>query len=238
MVPFCYSFGNTSLTEIDLITSSTWSGGAQSGNWYVGIVGEIDQFSMELSEPLSIGVEYTLSFYDASWENKCSTPIDIGLSTNDNSFGTLIYSSSDTPSVGEWHPRIFTFTAPNNGEYISVRGQNSMCWSKVDNFCIDTSCLVEIPVVEILMPNVFTPNGDNINDIFKPILFEGVKQSKLTIFNRWGQILFETEDITTSGWDGSHNSNQCTDGVYFWMLQYIDIFDTPKTEHGFFTLVR
>jgi len=76
-----------------------------------------------------------------------------------------------------------------------------------------------------------------VNDIFKPIKFKGMKQGKMTILNRWGQTVFETEDIL-NGWDGIHNNQQCTDGVYYWIVTYIDIFDEMKTETGFLTLIR
>lgn len=237
LVPFCYSFGSFSSTHIDLITSNTWNGGPQSGNWYVGIQGGgIDQFSMELSESLILGNAYSLSFYDNTRGNPCSTPIEIGLSTVNNNFGTLIYTAPVAPTTNEWKPRIFTFTAPNNGEFITVRAQNANCWVAVDNFClsIDTSC-IELP--EFAMPNVFTPNNDGINDFFKPISFKGMKQGKMTILNRWGQTVFETEDIL-NGWDGLHINQQCTDGVYYWIVTYTDIFDETKTETGFLTLIR
>ncbi|HRE75988.1 MAG TPA: gliding motility-associated C-terminal domain-containing protein [Flavobacteriales bacterium] len=238
LVPFCFSFGSSSLTEIDLITTGSWDGGPQSGNWYVGIRGGgIDQFSMEISVPLIAGATYEMSFYDRTRSNNCSTPapVEIGLSIANNNFGTLIYTSP-APTIGEWKPRVFTFTAPNNGQFITVRAQSASCWVKVDNFClaVDTSC-IELP--EFVMPNVFTPNNDDVNDIFKPIKFKGMKQGKMTILNRWGQTVFETEDIL-NGWDGIHNNQQCTDGVYYWIVTYIDIFDEMKTETGFLTLIR
>jgi gliding motility-associated-like protein len=66
-----------------------------------------------------------------------------------------------------------------------------------------------------IIPNIFTPNGDNINDVF---FIEGLINfpgSRLTIYNRWGQLVFEDGDYALrNSWDGSSVS----DGVYFWIL--------------------
>jgi gliding motility-associated-like protein len=78
-----------------------------------------------------------------------------------------------------------------------------------------------------LIPNVITPNGDNLNDCF---YIEGIKLggecSHLQIYNRWGQMMF---DSNTDGicWDGTYNGNKATAGVYFYILNYID-----KDYHG------
>ena len=236
MVDYCHSFGDFALTNIDLLTSATWVGFPQTGNWYVGIHGSgVDQFSMELSDSLVIGQEYTISFYDNTNGNPCTTPIEIGISLTNNNFGSLVYTTPVAPSVGEWKPRVFSFAATTSAKHITVRAKGN-CWVAVDNFCltIDTGC-IELPKLQ--MPNVFTPNEDGVNDIFKPISYQGIKEGTLTIINRWGNKVFETNDIN-SGWNGLHNNKECTEGVYYWIVTYTDIFDETKTENGFLTLIR
>jgi len=83
------------------------------------------------------------------------------------------------------------------------------------------------------LPNVFTPNGDSKNDLFVPIDCEKggeinpyptVDHVDLTIFNRWGKIMFTTNDPKIN-WDGrNRNNNQlCPDGVYFYVCQVYEI---------------
>lgn len=235
MVQNCYSFGTTSTVNIDMISSGVWDGLAQSGNWYVGIEsGNVDRFSMELSESLVAGETYQLSFYDRARAENGIAPVSVGVSSQNNDFGTLIYTASD-PEVGVWKLRVFTFIAPINGQFITVRAEDTFQWVKVDNFCLSSEMTcVETP--ELIMPNVFTPNADGINDNFSPVTFKGIVKSELIVFNRWGQVIFETEDLQ-AGWDGTFNNAPCKDGVYFWVASYTDIFEQSVIEHGNFTLI-
>jgi len=71
---------------------------------------------------------------------------------------------------------------------------------------------------EYELPNVFTPNGDRNNDLFGPFPYRGVKQIDLQIFNRWGQVVFETQDPDIN-WKGSYkdSSEPLPDGVYYYL---------------------
>jgi gliding motility-associated-like protein len=67
---------------------------------------------------------------------------------------------------------------------------------------VDTQWVKLVKNIQVFVPNVFTPNGDNVNDILKPITF-GIKQvNAFTIFNRWGQLCYQTQNIK-QGWDGT-----------------------------------
>lgn len=70
--------------------------------------------------------------------------------------------------------------------------------------------------------NVFTPNGDGKNDVFlfKPI--STVARFNLKICNRWGDVIFETNDLQ-QGWDGRHKGNACSTGIYFWYIEFMCI---------------
>jgi gliding motility-associated-like protein len=73
---------------------------------------------------------------------------------------------------------------------------------------------------DLIVPNTFTPNGDIVNDVYKlyseNICFPTVIEA--AIYNRWGQMVFETEDIFSHGWDGKFQGKAVPDGVYFIML--------------------
>ncbi len=75
--------------------------------------------------------------------------------------------------------------------------------------------LIEI-VDEIVVPNVITPNGDGVNDLFT-IKTQGLKSYELTIWNRWGTKVFATTNALDH-WDGKLNGNPVPNGVYFYIL--------------------
>lgn len=69
------------------------------------------------------------------------------------------------------------------------------------------------------MPNAFSPNGDGINDVYKPKNgYQSIVEFHAIIVNRWGQKLFEWDD-PSQGWDGTYNGNPVKDGVYYCMVK-------------------
>ena len=86
------------------------------------------------------------------------------------------------------------------------------------------------------MPNVFSPNKDGVNDIFKPIKFECIAEATLKIYNRWGQLVHQTSEFPLS-WDGNTKGKNCSAGVYFWILE-INGKEGNKKESGSVSLFR
>lgn len=89
---------------------------------------------------------------------------------------------------------------------------------------------------KLLLPNIFTPNNDNRNDVFRPMEMCGVASGTLKIFNRWGQLVFETSEIN-AGWNGRVNGSKSADGVYFYLVEYADFNGQQKKEKGWVELV-
>ncbi len=92
------------------------------------------------------------------------------------------------------------------------------------------------------LPNVFTPNGDNINDEFIPYPYTSVEQIELQIFNRWGKTVFETNDPDIN-WDGKNmnNNSDCSEGAYFYVCDVFEIRLTglsKRTLTGSVTIIR
>jgi gliding motility-associated-like protein len=77
------------------------------------------------------------------------------------------------------------------------------------------SYLMQDDVPEVQMPNVFTPNGDQSNEAFCPITLKNVTDAHLTIYNRWGRLLYQTKDAER-GWNGNGHPA----GIYYWSLFY------------------
>jgi gliding motility-associated-like protein len=89
------------------------------------------------------------------------------------------------------------------------------------------------------IPNAFTPNGDGVNDNFK--IFgsppDNITLFNMQIFNRWGQVIFSTTDIT-KGWDGKRNGEICPDDDYIWVIFYEDNNKRKTSNKGSITLLR
>ncbi|MFM2255793.1 MAG: hypothetical protein RLZZ47_1282, partial [Bacteroidota bacterium] len=78
------------------------------------------------------------------------------------------------------------------------------------------------PSLSIYIPNAFTPNntGPSVNNTFKPITGSYLK-AQFSIYNRWGEKLFETNNLT-NGWDGKSNGLDCEEGTYLYKLVIFD----------------
>lgn len=108
----------------------------------------------------------------------------------------------------------------------------------VDEICVSTEfedCNGLKPTCRL--PNVFTPNNDAINDVFEPILFENITISELVIFNRWGNIVYQTNENDVL-WNGEYKGKPCSEGTYFWKVDYYTITGESKTQNGFVHLLR
>ena len=85
-----------------------------------------------------------------------------------------------------------------------------------------------------LVPNAFTPNGDGLNDTFRPVATgDLIRQFSMVIYNRWGQKVFETSDPSI-GWDGE----DAPAGVYSWVISFSDMVGKVAKIKGSVTLVR
>ncbi|MCF8298470.1 MAG: gliding motility-associated C-terminal domain-containing protein [Saprospiraceae bacterium] len=96
----------------------------------------------------------------------------------------------------------------------------------------------------LIVPKVFTPNGDGVNDVFliQSLDYSALKDFKIIIYNRWGNLVFESDDIKKA-WDGKEGKNDLDEGVYVYSFS-VKIYN-PETnefeevEHrGTLTLLR
>lgn len=142
------------------------------------------------------------------------------LYTNNQSFGggSYLWDFGDGQTSTEVEP-IHTYT--EEGVYdITLVASNS-------SGCRDTARLASVVRVEkaaqIIMPNAFTPgvdgpgSGDGQNDVFLP-LTRGVTEFQMMVFNRWGQLLFETTNAEV-GWDGYFKGKPCQQDVYVYKIR-------------------
>jgi gliding motility-associated-like protein len=111
-----------------------------------------------------------------------------------------------------------------------------------DNGCVDsTSQTVEVLIQPVIyMPNAFAPNGTPDNARFKGYGI-GVASAELTIFDRWGTILFYSDDmneILTTGWDGTYKGEAAQQGAYAYKLKASFYTGSSFERLGTVTLIR
>lgn len=104
--------------------------------------------------------------------------------------------------------------------------------------CSDMLCLdiVVLNTSALEIPNVFTPNGDGVNDVFH-MNNVNITSYSLNIFNRWGESVFKTDDVS-KGWDGTVNGKTVPDGTYLFLLEAKGADDVIYNKTGHVTLSR
>jgi len=90
---------------------------------------------------------------------------------------------------------------------------------------------------EFYIPNLFSPNQDNVNDTWKPIIGTSLEVIQIAVYDRWGESVFSSSDRNT-GWNGLYRNKPCISGVYIYMIQVKDKTGKTKTYSGDLTLVR
>ncbi|MCH2225734.1 MAG: DNRLRE domain-containing protein, partial [Crocinitomicaceae bacterium] len=124
------------------------------------------------------------------------------------------------------------FSTSEAGDYWLQLTTNSGVF--IDSFTV----IIEDCSSAISLPNVFTPNGDHINDIFTPTKLKGIQSMNTRILNRWGQLVFETSSKLIS-WDGTtKNAKDVIEGTYFWSITYTTDQGNTDEVHGFVQLVK
>jgi gliding motility-associated-like protein len=93
------------------------------------------------------------------------------------------------------------------------------------------------PCDDITVPNVFSPNGDGLNDFISFFLMDATC-FEMDIYNRWGYAVFHSGDPQKQ-WNGESDTGEpLSEGVYFWVLHYCPKNVPPKTQHGFIHLFK
>ena len=129
----------------------------------------------------------------------------------------LILDASYPNSTYQWQDGsvLPQFTVTTAGTYaVLITGQ---CGTTTDSATVkfdNCDCIFYVP-------NAFTPNGDGKNDIFLPKYHCLLNNYELKVFNRWGQLVFESRNPAV-GWDGSYGNRQQETGTYIWELNYED----------------
>jgi gliding motility-associated-like protein len=140
---------------------------------------------------------------------------------------TWIYNSADT--VGTTYQITVTPLEEGNSYTVYVTDQNG---------CAGTATIsvpVTLPTYDV--PNAFSPNGDEINDVFHVVSTGLIQVISMEIFNRWGQKVYSGSG-ENAGWNGMFNGQEAASDVYLYTLEIILPDGTPVELKGDLTLIR
>ena len=141
------------------------------------------------------------------------------------------------------HPQLntnasYTWQDASNSSTYLVKGIGTYELT-VTNECgtFSDEIIITPGLCNIEMPNVFTPNGDGLNDVFRVKYPFTVRSFLFTVYNRFGQKMFETTDMT-KGWDGNYQSQPQPMGSYVWLIQLTADTKPAQSYKGVINLIR
>ena len=239
------------LCEFDnpIYLSSSIAGGVWSGN------GLVDSNTGEFSPSIAGPGLHTLNYYIAG-SCPVSQSIDVevisSIELTIDSVDILCHDDEDfylSASIngGIWNgigvdanSGLLTINEAGVGIHEIVYISNGTCSAQDTIEIIITDTCNTANEGLCFVPNAFTPNGDQFNQTFMPIIDHGVSEGsyELLIFNRWGELIFTSRD-TNIGWDGTYNGETVKDDVYIWTLKFKHLYSDKRTElTGHVTLFR
>jgi gliding motility-associated-like protein len=167
--------------------------------------------------------------------------------TIDNPTISFTDKSTDAYGIASW---LWNFADPLN-DVPSTQQNPSHSYGDTGSFCATltvtnihgckdsiTECLIISPAYSLYIPNAFSPDGDGKNDVFMP-KGQYVSNFKMYIFDRWGMMLYYTDDIT-KGWPGTVNggSRVCQEDTYVYMIEATDNLGQQHKYIGKVTLLK
>ncbi|MBW8049899.1 MAG: T9SS type B sorting domain-containing protein [Cytophagales bacterium] len=162
--------------------------------------------------------------------------------------GNLIsFIDSSLTNPDSWHWDFgdgYTSVTQNPTHTYAKAGTYNVCLTVTSKGCGTDSLCKTIKIVKennLFIPNAFTPNKDGENDVFRIIDSSGIKNIYLAIYNRWGEIVFETGDIkeaTETGWNGKYKGKESGIAVFVYYLEVEFLDGENKIEKGDITLIR
>jgi gliding motility-associated-like protein len=159
--------------------------------------------------------------------------VDLGPNTCLNKQDSIVIKTVAGQGTYNW------MNVQGNSPSFTVK-QPGTYWVSVTNGCgttRDSITVYDRCQFDFYMPNAFTPNGDNNNDHFKIPSLNKNRLIKFTIYNRYGQVVFETTDIK-KGWDGTYKNKRQSTGTYVYYIIMETLDQKRVIQKGPFTLIN
>jgi len=149
-----------------------------------------------------------------------------------NNMPVTFYLPGDSSIKYRWQNGTTTnqFTAFTPGKYWVTA--ISSCNAIIDSVNVHDNC-----TPDVFIPSAFTPNNDGLNDVFRIPEINGQHLLNLNIYNRYGQLIFYT-DNASDGWDGTINGTPQTTGTYIYITRYSDLAGKLHILKGTVSLIR
>lgn len=146
----------------------------------------------------------------------------------------LLLDASNEGATYQWN------TGSENSSIVVSEGGAYSVTIKVGDCSAEESIqvLFEDCEVRFEIPNVFSPNADNFNDVWKASIAQNIDSISTTVFNRWGQEVYNSDELSIN-WNGQNEEGQrLAPGVYFYIIQYVDRYQNREELKGSITLLR
>lgn len=149
------------------------------------------------------------------------------------------YGTIDLKSLQNFNQYLWSSGANTSTITISKPG---LYWLQVkdNNNCPGKDSIIVNPkdcLQGFFIPNAFTPDNDGKNDLFKPLIFGDIKQYRFVVYDRWGQVVFQSQR-PGDGWNGKYHGMDRDSNVFTWTCQYQLAGQPLKIEKGTVLLVR
>lgn len=197
-----------------------------SGNFTVTLSVSNDDGTSTFSMPVNINPN---PIVNASGD----TLIDLGgsadLSLTTNTAGDIVWSPSDNVNCSDC-PEVIATPYITTNYTVTVTDINGCSGSDIVIVMVDNDEDI------IGVPSAFSPNNDGFNDLVR-VLGVGIEEMHFKIYNRYGQLVFETTD-QNEGWDGVFNGQKLNQGVFAYTLEYILVNGVEGKKEGSITLIK
>lgn len=228
---FCDSIFKKLLIPNKDLTSIQWNTGSQDS---VLIVTQAGTYSVLLTDTLgcqkSDSVEYTLTY---------SPSIDLGKDTS------ICVNTPISIGVPDYFVKYF-WNEKEGNHMLEVADSGFYKLRIIDEYGCEAEDILEVKIDEnalpnyLYIPNAFRPNGNGIADRFPYTKTIRQPEFHLLVFNRWGQKLFDSKDMSDGPqmWDGTYNNIMSEEAVYAYLITYKACNGRKKVEKGTFHLFR
>ena len=237
--PYCTADGSVTLTSAD--GGGTWSGNGITN----GTNGTFDP-------SVAGGGTHTITY---GIPGACGDTATINITVNESpDISAVSQSESCTgASDGEINITVIGGASPysylwspegsgtstdglGEGTYIITTIDDNGCQRSVTVVLDDPDIPCDITTPHVVVPTVFSPNGDGQNDVLY-VRGEGVVSLEFIVYTRWGEKVFESTDLN-SGWDGTYKGNPMDPAVFVYSLRATLVNDEEVNLYGDVTLVR
>lgn len=166
--------------------------------------------------------------------------LDAGIDSTINIDNLITLNGTGNTNVGFINASTGVSLDCNYCPTVTVNPQESTCYtlegiSSAGCRNTDVVCITVTKEWNIYIPNAFTPNGDEKNEVFIPMGF-GIDEIKLSIFNRWGTLIFKSNSENI-GWDGKNKGQLCEQGIYIYQAEIKSMSGEVIVKTGHVTLL-